>query len=413
MREILAGLGARTLDEIIGHTELLQQAVVGADAGNMDLLPLLWAPDTGYARRNVDARNPLRSSSPLGDRLTADVLAALQSFEFEGRDLRAERERLPARLAQYPAVHLSYAIRNTDRTVGGKLSGELAQRYGDAGLSPDTIVVELRGTAGQSFGALLLRGLSLRLVGQANDYVGKGLGGGEIVIRPPDEAQYVWHHNVILGNTALYGATGGELYAAGRAGERFAVRNSGARAVVEGVGDHGCEYMTGGVVVVLGKTGRNFGAGMTGGVAYVYDKHDMLTARANQQLVCLRRVERAEDQAELKALLERHLDAPPARAPAPSWRTGRTSSRSSGGRAGGTGRRAGGRERRRDRRRRSPRGQAVGSAPRLSEAGQDSTHHKVTKTLSPQRHTILTFFRLSSLCVFALGAFVVKEVTCP
>ena len=145
-------------------------------------------------------------------------------------------------------------------------------------------------------------------MGQANDYVGKGLAGGEIVIRPPDEAKYVWHHNVILGNTALYGATGGELYAAGRAGERFAVRNSGARAVVEGVGDHGCEYMTGGAVVVLGQTGRNFGAGMTGGVAYVYDNHDMLTARANQQLVSLRRVERPEDAAELKALLEHHLE---------------------------------------------------------------------------------------------------------
>ena len=322
VREILAGLGARTVDEIIGHTELLEQVVVGADAGNMDLLPLLWAPDTGNVRRNVDTRNPLRSSSPLGDRLTADVLAALQSFEFEGRDLRAERERLPAHLAQYPAVHLSYNIRTIDRTVGGKLSGELAKRYGDAGLSPHTIVAELRGSAGQSFGAWLLRGLSLRLVGQANDYVGKGLAGGEIVIRPPEEAKYIWHHNVILGNTALYGATGGELYAAGRAGERFAVRNSGARAVVEGVGDHGCEYMTGGVVVVLGQTGRNFGAGMTGGVAYVYDNHDMLTTRANQQLVSLRRVERPEDQAELKALLERHLErtaSPRARAILADW----------------------------------------------------------------------------------------------
>ena len=217
VREILAGLGARTVDEIIGHTELLQQVVVGADAGNMDLLPLLWAPDTGNVRRNVDARNPLRSSSPLGDRLTADVLAALQSFEFEGRDLRAERERLPARLAQYPAVHLSYAIRNIDRTVGGKLSGELAKRYGDAGLSPHTIVAELRGSAGQSFGAWLLRGLSLRLVGQANDYVGKGLAGGEIVIRPPEEAKYVWHHNVILG-------------------QHGAVRRDGRRAVCRGPG---------------------------------------------------------------------------------------------------------------------------------------------------------------------------------
>ena len=296
---------------------------MGADAGNMDLLPLLWAPDTGNVRRNVDARNPLRSSSPLGDRLTADVLAALQSFEFEGRDLRAERERLPARLAQYPAVHLSYAIRNIDRTVGGKLSGELAKRYGDAGLPPDTIVAELRGSAGQSFGAWLLRGLSLRS-GRPGERLRRQGAGGRRDRHPAAgrSASYVWHHNVILGNTALYGATGGELYAAGRAGERFAVRNSGARAVVEGVGDHGCEYMTGGVVVVLGKTGRNFGAGMTGGVAYVYDNHDMLTTRANQQLVCLRRVERPEDQAELKALLERHLErtaSPRARAILEDW----------------------------------------------------------------------------------------------
>ena len=168
---------------------------------------------------------------------------------------------------------------------------------------------------------------------------------------------------MILGNTALYGATGGELYAAGRAGERFAVRNSGARAVVEGVGDHGCEYMTGGVVVVLGKTGRNFGAGMTGGVAYVYDNHDMLTARANQQLVSLRRVERPEDQAELKALLERHLErtASP-RARAHPGRLGKPTPDLLARRAGGAGRRAGSRERRRDRGRRSRRGQAVVSA---------------------------------------------------
>ena len=154
--------------------------------------------------------------------------------------------------------------------------------------------------------------------------MGKGLGGGAIAIRPPEDATYIWHHNVILGNTALYGATGGELYAAGRAGERFAVRNSGARAVVEGVGDHGCEYMTGGVVVVLGKTGRNFGAGMTGGVAYVYDRHDRMTTHTNQELVRLRRVERAEDRAELKTLIQRHFDrtqSPRARAILDDWET--------------------------------------------------------------------------------------------
>ena len=167
--------------------------------------------------------------------------------------------------ADLPRLDFEYDIRNTDRTVGAKLSGMIAEVRGDQGLPAGSICVRLSGTAGQSFGAFTIHGVTLSLTGQANDYVGKGLAGGEIVIRPPENAKFVWHHNVILGNTALYGATAGELYAAGRAGERFAVRNSGARAVVEGVGDHGCEYMTGGTVVVLGKTGRNFGAGMTGG----------------------------------------------------------------------------------------------------------------------------------------------------
>jgi glutamate synthase (ferredoxin) len=312
VREILASIGAHTLDEIIGHADLLQQSVVGADAGHMDLSPLLWTPDTGHARRNVEPRNPLLRKSPLGDRLTDDALAALATIE--DYTLKLEDDGVaPANLQstifnlQSPIV-LSYRIRNTDRTVGAKLSGSLAAAYGDAGLAPGTITVSLRGSAGQSFGAFAIRGLTLRLIGQANDYVGKGLSGAEIVIRPPEEATYVWHHNVILGNTALYGATGGELYAAGRAGERFAVRNSGARAVVEGVGDHGCEYMTGGLVVVLGKTGRNFGAGMTGGVAYLYDNHARMPAHANTQLVALRRVERDEDKTELAEMLERHLE---------------------------------------------------------------------------------------------------------
>jgi glutamate synthase (ferredoxin) len=291
VREILASIGAASLDEIIGHTELLEPAEEAVEKYKLDLSPLLWAPDTGYARRNTDRRNLGGLAAPpgggLNDRLTLDALAEVAC---NGR------------------ARLSYSIRNTDRTVGGPLAGQIALRRGSRGLAPETIVVEFHGSAGQSFGAFGVAGLHLHLTGQANDYVGKGLGGGEIVIRPPADAPYVWHHNVILGNTALYGATGGELYAAGRAGERFAVRNSGARAVVEGVGDHGCEYMTGGAVVVLGKTGRNFGAGMTGGVAYVYDNHDRMTTHTNQELVCLRRVVRAEDRAELKTLLQRHLD---------------------------------------------------------------------------------------------------------
>ncbi len=301
VREILAGLGATSLDEIIGHADLLQQAVVGADAGHMDLAPLLWAPDTGYARRNVEGRNRLLQHSPLGDQLTDDALAGLAQAQSLGVSTLSGAQATPT-------VSLAYRIANTDRTVGAKLSGALAQAYGDAGLAEGSICVNLTGTAGQSFGAFTIHGVKLDLTGQANDYVGKGLAGGEIVIRPHAEAKFVWHHNVILGNTALYGATAGELYAAGRAGERFAVRNSGARAVVEGVGDHGCEYMTGGIVVVLGKTGRNFGAGMTGGAAYVYDRLGVLPERANTQLVCLRKVERAEDRAELRQMLERHAD---------------------------------------------------------------------------------------------------------
>jgi glutamate synthase (ferredoxin) len=311
VREILASIGAISLDEIIGHTELLEPAPEAAEQYDLDLAPLLWAPDTGYARRNTDARNngglavpvsgPRPADGGLNARLTLDALAEVAC---NGR------------------ARLSYDIRNTDRTIGGRLSGQIALRRGSRGLAPETIVIEFYGSAGQSFGAFGITGLHLHLTGQANDYVGKGLGGGEIVIRPPVDAQYVWHHNVILGNTALYGATGGELYAAGRAGERFAVRNSGARVVVEGVGDHGCEYMTGGAVVVLGKTGRNFGAGMTGGVAYVYDNHDRMTTHTNQELVCLRRVMRAEDRAELKALLQRHFDrtaSPRARAILDDW----------------------------------------------------------------------------------------------
>ncbi|MCX6028761.1 MAG: glutamate synthase-related protein [Chloroflexi bacterium] len=289
-REILASLGARSLDEIIGHTELLEPIEAARSVHKLDLLPLLWIPDTGYARRNVERRNSgglAGISTGLGERLAAEAMTEV---------------------AAKGQARLSYTIHNTDRTVGARLSGQIARRYGSFGLPPETIVVRFTGSAGQSFGAFGVRGVHLHLTGQANDYVGKGLGGGEIVIRPAAEAKFIWHHNVILGNTALYGATGGELYAGGRTGERFAVRNSGARAVVEGVGDHGCEYMTGGVVVVLGKTGRNFGAGMTGGAAYIYDRYDGMPGRTNQQLVCLRRVERPEDLAELMTLLQRHCD---------------------------------------------------------------------------------------------------------
>ena len=287
VRQILARLGYRSLNEIIGHAELLAQVITGKEASYLDLQPLLWTPDTGQPRRNVDERNPLLVGADLGDRLAEEALDELADYG--------------------PSVRLRYAIHNTDRTVGTRLAGQLARRYGNAGLPAGSIVVELEGTAGQSFGAFLCNGIHLRLTGQGNDYVGKGLGGGEIVLRPQTSARYTWHENVILGNTALYGATGGALFAAGRAGERFAVRNSGATAVVEGVGDHGCEYMTGGVAVILGETGRNFGAGMTGGLAYVYDPADALPGRYNPQLISLRRVQRREHEKQLRVLVRQHF----------------------------------------------------------------------------------------------------------
>jgi glutamate synthase (NADPH/NADH) large chain len=178
-------------------------------------------------------------------------------------------------------------IRNVNRTVGTMLSYEVAKRYGQAGLPTDTITVKLKGTAGQSFGAFLARGISFELRGEGNDYVGKGLCGGRIVIMPPADSRLVSHENIIVGNTVLYGATSGECYFSGVAGERFAVRNSGVITVVEGLGDHGCEYMTGGMVIVLGQTGRNFAAGMSGGVAYVLDEDGNFEKRCNMSMVQL------------------------------------------------------------------------------------------------------------------------------
>ncbi|MBM3521560.1 MAG: glutamate synthase subunit alpha, partial [Alphaproteobacteria bacterium] len=180
--------------------------------------------------------------------------------------------------------------RNVNRTVGTMLSGEVAKRHGHAGLAPDTIAIRLKGTAGQSFGAFLARGVSLELTGDANDYVGKGLSGGRIVVRQPAGISRDPTRNIVVGNTVLYGAIAGEAHFEGVAGERFAVRNSGAVAVVEGTGDHGCEYMTGGVVVVLGDTGRNFAAGMSGGIAYVYDPHARFRGLANAAMVDLEAV---------------------------------------------------------------------------------------------------------------------------
>jgi len=207
-------------------------------------------------------------------------------------------------------VKLAYEIRNVNRSIGARLSGEIAWAHGAHGLPDDTIRIDLAGSAGQSFGVWNHKGLTLTLEGDANDYVGKGMGGGRLVIFPPKRATFEASRNIIIGNTCLYGATGGELYAAGMAGERFGVRNSGALAVVEGIGDHGCEYMTGGTVIVLGDTGLNFGAGMSGGMAFVVDEAGDFVSRANKEMVELTRITSVGTEPYrdfLEAQIERHL----------------------------------------------------------------------------------------------------------
>ncbi|HTJ37949.1 MAG TPA: glutamate synthase large subunit, partial [Dactylosporangium sp.] len=283
VRGYLAELGFRTLDEAIGHTELLdvRPAVDHWKAGGLDLTPLLHVPPLADdAARRQTTKQDHRLERALDNQLIAAVSPALDAGE---------------------SIKLEVAVRNEHRSVGAMLGGEIVRRVGGAGLPDNTVEVTLRGTAGQSFGAWVPRGVTLRLIGDANDYVGKGLSGGRLVVRPDERAPFVAEEQIIGGNTVLYGATGGQLFMRGRAGERFAVRNSGAVAVVEGVGDHGCEYMTGGTVVVLGTTGRNFAAGMSGGVAFVWRLDRDLV---NAELVDLRPV---SDPAALRARVEEHL----------------------------------------------------------------------------------------------------------
>ena len=292
VRELMAYLGFRCMDQMIGRSEVLRQrSAPHAKARTLDLTPLLHVPSpvsvTGSdsrARRMVRAQDHGLSSG-MNQALLELAEPALQ---------RGER------------VRAALEIRNVNRAVGAMLSGEIVRRVGHTGLADDTITLTFTGSAGQSFGAFAVRGLTLDLCGEANDYVGKGLSGGRLIVRPPKGAKFLPDETVIVGNTTLYGATAGEALFGGVAGERFAVRNSGATAVVEGVGDHGCEYMTGGVVVVLGRTGRNFAAGMSGGVAYVLDASGDLATRCNRALVELAPVIESADTALLKRLIERH-----------------------------------------------------------------------------------------------------------
>jgi glutamate synthase (NADPH) large chain len=288
LREIMAELGFRTLADMVGHSELLdmQDAIDHWKARGLDLSSILYKPD-------------------VPKRIATHCVTTQDHGLEKVLDVQLIEECRGAIGHQAP-VELNLPIRNTDRTVGAMLSGEIARRYGNAGLPEDTVRIKFTGSAGQSFGAFLAKGVTLTLEGDANDYVGKGLSGGRLVIYPPRNATFVPEDNILIGNTVLYGATGGEAYFRGVAGERFAVRNSGAHAVVEGVGDHGCEYMTGGVAVVLGKTGRNFAAGMSGGIAFVLDEEGVFPSLCNRSMVDLEPVVKPYDVDLLQALVENH-----------------------------------------------------------------------------------------------------------
>lgn len=286
VREYLAEMGFTRLEDIVGRTDLieLKPQQPGTKASLLDFSRMLHKVDSKAAIHNVT--DQIHEISQVKD---VAMIAACQEALENGKE-----------------VSLEYAIANTDRSVGATLSGAVAAKYGNAGLPEQTINVKFKGSAGQSFGAFLAHGISFRLEGEANDYLGKGLSGGRISVQPPVRSNFEAEKNTIAGNTLLYGATSGEVYINGRVGERFSVRNSGAIAVVEGVGDHCCEYMTGGRVVVLGETGRNFAAGMSGGVAYVWDKNHNFDYFCNMEMVELSLLEDSTARKELHELIRQH-----------------------------------------------------------------------------------------------------------
>jgi glutamate synthase (NADPH/NADH) large chain len=288
LREIMAELGFRTIDEMIGRVDMLDvaPAIDHWKAKGLDFSALLAPAPT-------DGKSALRCTRG-------------QDHELEARLDWELMKRVGPALERGEPVLVEMPIRNIHRAVAATVSGEIVRRYGPKGLPDGTIQLSFKGSAGQSLGAFLAPGVAIRVEGDANDYVGKSMSGGRIIVVPPAQAHFQPHENVIVGNTVLYGATAGEVFISGIAGERFAVRNSGATAVVEGVGDHGCEYMTGGIVVVLGATGYNFAAGMSGGVAYVYDENELFGTRCNFDMVDLETVWTKEDLATLRGLIERH-----------------------------------------------------------------------------------------------------------
>jgi len=286
VREVLASLGLRTLDEAIGRTDLLAQVSRGAaHLDDLDLNPLLIMADPGPNQPYCT----LEGRNEVPDTLDAQILADAGPLFDVGEKMQ-----------------LQYNIQNTQRAIGTRLSSKIVRKYGMTGLAPGHLTVRLRGSAGQSLGAFAVQGVKLEVFGDANDYVGKGLSGGTIVVRPLTKSALATQDNTIVGNTVLYGATAGYLFAAGQAGERFAVRNSGATAVVEGCGSNGCEYMTGGLAAILGTVGENFAAGMTGGMAFVYDPEELLPIRINPESVVFQRLEVPYYETVARELIERH-----------------------------------------------------------------------------------------------------------
>ncbi|RMF94696.1 MAG: glutamate synthase subunit alpha, partial [Gammaproteobacteria bacterium] len=289
-RELMAQLGFRRIADMIGRSDVLDtSAAIGHwKADGLDLSPILAPAQKPHP--NAEVRCTQEQDHGLELALDNRLIELARPAIERGEKVRIELE-----------------IVNTNRAVGTMLSNRIVNAWGERGLEPDTVHIRLEGSAGQSFGAFMCRGVTLELEGDANDYVGKGLSGGRIIVYPPKRSRFVAEENVIIGNVALYGATGGRAYFRGKAAERFCVRNSGAKAVVEGVGDHGCEYMTGGRAVILGPTGINFAAGMSGGIAYVWDQDGGFADRCNPGMVDLDPVEDDDDIAELRELIEQHL----------------------------------------------------------------------------------------------------------
>ena len=288
LREIMAKLGFRTVEEMVGQVQKLDRkpAIDHMKAQGIDLSPILHRPKVGP---DVALCNTEKQEHGIDKSIEFDIIAKAHPALF-----RKEK------------TSLEFGIKNTDRAVGAIISNEISKIYGAEGLPENTLKLIFEGSAGQSFGAFATRGLTMVVNGNTNDYLGKGLSGARLVVKVPEESTLVPEENVITGNVCLYGATSGETYINGKAGERFCVRNSGARAVVEGIGDHGCEYMTGGVAVILGEFGRNFGAGMSGGIAYIYDPKGQLAENCQNPDLNLLPLEEEEDQSTLQELLQNH-----------------------------------------------------------------------------------------------------------